>query len=166
MKKFIKALEFCKHITDGTHDSPQYLKDGFSLITSKYIMNNKITLKDAPFISKQDFDKINERSKVEVDDILFSMIGTVGEVALVRENNNFAIKNMGLFRCKNLMDSLYLYYYFQSSLAKEYELKLLAGSTQQYLTLSALKEFPILCVEPQIQQHIVNSINCEVKYAC
>lgn len=157
MKKFIKASEFCKHITDGTHDSPQYIKEGHYLITSKYIMNNKITLKDAPLISKQDFDKINERSKVETNDVLFTMIGTVGEVALVKDNNNFAIKNMGLFRCKNINDALYLYYYFQSILAKEYELKLLAGSTQQYLTLNSLKEFPILCLEHQMQQHIVNT---------
>lgn len=157
MKNFISANSFCKHITDGTHDSPGYTKSGFHLLTSKYIIGGKLNIKDSPLISEADYNKINERSKVEQWDILFSMIGTVGEVCLVNKDPSFAIKNMGLFKCKNEIDAKFLYYYFQSPLAKVKNTELLAGSTQQYITLSNLKSYPIPEFNCESKQHIVNT---------
>lgn len=157
MKNFISANSYCKHITDGTHDSPGYTKSGFHLLTSKYIIGGKLNIKDSPLISETDYNKINERSKVEQWDILFSMIGTVGEVCLVNKYPSFAIKNMGLFKCKNEIDAKFLYYYFQSPLAKVKNTELLAGSTQQYITLSNLKSYPIPEFNCESKQHIVNT---------
>lgn len=153
---FIKASNFCSHITDGTHDSPIYQNNGYKLVTSKFIKNNRIDFSNAPCISISDFEKINLRSKVEINDILFSMIGTVGEVALVSDNS-FAIKNMGLFRCHNELDAKYLFYYLQSSKAKEYVAESKAGSTQQYLTLNSLKMFPVPVFEFEYKYHIVDT---------
>ena len=152
---FIKASNFCSHITDGTHDSPIYQNNGYKLVTSKFIKNNRIDFSNAPCISISDFEKINLRSKVEINDILFSMIGTIGEVALVSDNS-FAIKNMGLFRCHNELDAKYLFYYLQSSKAKEYIEESKAGSTQQYLTLNSLKMFPVPIFEVEYKYHIVD----------
>ena len=154
---FIKSNKYCKHITDGTHDSPKYVENGFHLVTSRYIKDNKILLENSPLISKEDFNKVNQRSKIEINDILFSMIGTVGEVAMVK-NNNFAIKNMGLFRCFNKKDALFLFYYFQSKLAKEFITSSITGSTQHYLTLDSLKNFPIPEISENKQKHIVDTI--------
>jgi len=152
---FIKSNKYCKHITDGTHDSPKYVENGFHLVTSRYIKDNRILLENSPLISKEDFDKVNQRSKIEVNDILFSMIGTVGEVAMVK-NDNFAIKNMGLFRCFNKKDALFLFYYFQSNLAKAFIASSITGSTQHYLTLDSLKNFPIPEISEDKKQHIVD----------
>ena len=154
---FIKASNFCSHITDGTHDSPIYQNNGYKLVTSKFIKNNRIDFSNAPCISISDFEKINLRSKVEINDILFSMIGTIGEVALVSDNS-FAIKNMGLFRCHNELDAKYLFYYLQSSKAKEYIEESKAGSTQQYLTLNSLKMFPVPIFEVEYKYHIVDTV--------
>lgn len=152
---FIQATNFCKHITDGTHDSPTYQESGYKLVTSKYIKNNKIDFSNAPYISRADYEKINMRSKVEVNDILVSMIGTVGEVAMVK-NASFAIKNMGLLRCHNLIDSKFLFFYLQSQKAQEYIAEKKTGSTQQYITLKGLKCFPIPIVSELQKQHIVD----------
>jgi len=158
MRNFIEAKQFCEHITDGTHDSPHYIKKGYPLITSKYIMNGHIITENVPLISKADFDQVNLRSKVKIGDVLFSMIGTVGEVAIVKQHPNFAIKNMGLFRCKNMLDANILYYYLQSSYAKQKNREFLSGSTQQYITLSNLKTYPILDISTNNKQHIVNTL--------
>lgn len=48
-------------------------------------------------ISKADFDKINERSLVETQDILMSMIGTIGLISYIPyEAVDFAIKKYGI----------------------------------------------------------------------
>lgn len=79
----ISAMEYCKNVFDGTHDSPKPSAAGFKLLTSKHILNNKLDKENAYFISENDYDSINKRSKVRKWDILFSMIGTVGNIYLV-----------------------------------------------------------------------------------
>ena len=153
---FLLTKDYCDHITDGTHDSPTYHEFGYKLVTSKFIRNNRIDIKAAPFISKNDFDKINERSKVEPNDILISMIGTVGETAFV-SHNSFAIKNMGLFRCKNILDAKFLFYYLQSPKGKEVICEKKTGSTQQYITLNSLKTIPVPIYKNTLKQHIVDT---------
>ncbi len=75
----LKPLGQICDVRDGTHDSPKFVQDGFPLVTSKNIKNGTIILDDVNFISKEDYDKINQRSKVDKGDILMPMIGTIGK---------------------------------------------------------------------------------------
>lgn len=92
--KFSDVLD----VRDGTHDSPTYHDMGYPLITSKNLKDGQITDKDIRYISKEDYEKINERSKVDIGDILFAMIGTIGNPVVVQNEPQFAIKNMALFK--------------------------------------------------------------------
>ena len=86
-------------VKDGTHDSPKPQNFGYKLITSKYIHNNSIDFENAYSISENDYITINKRSKVETNDILFSMIGTIGLIYLEENTQiNYAIKNIGLIK--------------------------------------------------------------------
>lgn len=157
--KKVNSSDFCKSIFDGTHDSPKYFDEGYPLVTSKYIVNNKVMSEFAPLIQKKDFDQINIRSKVRQFDVLVSMIGTVGNIALITEEPNFAIKNIGVLRAKNELDARYLFYYMQSNIAQSEISNSLVGSTQPFLGLNQLRKFPILVPENElVKQHIVNSI--------
>lgn len=89
-------------VRDGTHDSPKPLEEGYPLVTSKYLLPFGVDVISPNKISESDYNKVNERSKVNTNDILFSMIGTVGLVSLIIEEEiNFAIKNVGLFKTSN-----------------------------------------------------------------
>src|SRR5690554_6171063 len=108
----IKATEYCIKVFDGTHDSPKPADKGFKLLTSKNIMNGYLDKKNAYLISEEDYEKINKRSKVHKWDVLFSMIGTVGNVCLIEDNEiDYAIKNMGVFSCGNEYKAKWLYFY-------------------------------------------------------
>jgi len=87
-------------VRDGTHDSPKYLDSGIPLITSKDFVNGEIDFSQAKFISLEDHNKIKIRSKVDKDDILFSMIGgNIGNMVMVNfDNIEFSIKNVALFK--------------------------------------------------------------------
>ena len=91
--KKLEAEKYCFAVTDGTHDSPKPVEyNGIYLLTSKNITSGHLDYKNAYSISKEDFEKINKRSLVEKYDILFSMIGTVGESCIVDTDYiNFAI---------------------------------------------------------------------------
>ena len=140
--KWVKLGEVAD-VRDGTHDSPKEAIDGKYLITSKHIKNGKIDFSKAYKISLDDFEAINKRSKVDKYDILFSMIGTIGEMVIVDFEPDFAIKNVGLFKTGNKDLSRWIYYYLKSNDAQAEIYASLKGSTQQYITLGDLRNFPI-----------------------
>jgi type I restriction enzyme S subunit len=73
-------------VRDGTHDSPKYLNySDYVLITSKNITNGDLDFSHANYISKEDYEKINLRSKVDEGDILMAMIGTIGKPIIVKK---------------------------------------------------------------------------------
>ena len=138
------ATEYCKNVFDGTHDSPKFLDNGYLLVTSKNIANRELDLTGANFISEEDYNKINERSKVHQWDIFFSMIGTVGNVFLQTEKEvNYAIKNMGVFSCENEDKAKWLYYYLQSPYFKKLMNSLLSGAVQKFVPLGFLRSIDI-----------------------
>lgn len=142
----ICALYNVVDIRDGTHDSPKAMDDGHPLITSKHLLPFGVDTSSANLISKADYDKINERSKVDTGDILISMIGTVGLISYVIDSPvDFAIKNVGLFKTSNTpMLALYILLYLKSQSTINHIEKCLAGSTQKYISLGELRKMPIL----------------------
>ena len=92
-------------VRDGTHDSPNYVETGFPLVTSQNLSAFSIDKINTNKITEEDFHKINERSLVEKNDILMSMIGTVGLVSLVTDKQiDFAIKNVALLKTSKSND--------------------------------------------------------------
>jgi type I restriction enzyme S subunit len=86
-------------VRDGTHDTPKYIDDNIHpLVTSKNLKNGKIDLSNVKYISRENFNEIGKRSKVDIGDVLFAMIGTIGNPVVIKTEPNFAIKNIGLFK--------------------------------------------------------------------
>lgn len=145
MSKFISAEEYCLKVFDGTHDTPKPLNSGFPLVTSKHIVGRTLDFSTAYFISENDYNSIQKRSAVSQWDVLFSMIGSVGEVYLVKESLiPYAIKNIGVFSCGNEFKAKWLYYYLQSPHAITHIKRYLNGAVQKFLPLGALRNFPVL----------------------
>ena len=138
------AEKFCLKVADGTHATPKPVLNGKYLVTSKHIKSGKVDLTSAYLISQDDFNEVNKRSKVDQWDILFSMIGTVGEIAIIDKNPDFAIKNVGLFKCGNEFKAKWLFYFLRGRIGQGEIQQRMNGTTQSYVTLSDLKSFPII----------------------
>ena len=149
----VKLLSEIIEVKDGTHDSPKPQDNGYFLLTSKHLTERGLDYASAYKISKEDYESINKRSKVDTNDILFSMIGTIGNSYFVEETNiNFAIKNMALFKTSaKQWFSEYLYLYLSSCDYKHYEGNSLSGSIQKFVSLRTLRDMPILYHEDIIK---------------
>ena len=147
-------------VRDGTHDSPKPQESGYLLVTSKHLEAYSINPTAANFITKEDYEKINERSKVDNGDILLSMIGTVGIVSLVIDNPvTWAIKNIGLFKTSKSEELKYfLLNYLKCDDVKNYIEQHLAGSTQKYISLSELRNLPINIPEKTVLEKFNNVV--------
>ncbi len=145
-------------VRDGTHDTPPRQSEGYQLITSKQIKGGKIDQTDY-LISENDFNEVNKRSKVDQWDILVSMIGTVGEVLLIKEEPTFAIKNIGLLKTsKNEVLAKYIYYYFVSPVGQNEIKANLSGTSQQFISLGRLRDIEISIPKNQSDQNKIASI--------
>ena len=83
---------------------------GYPLVTSKNIKEGKLDFENINYLTEEDYVNINKRSKVNIDDIIMPMIGTIGNPYLVNEEPNYAIKNVALFKPnKNNLLSKFLY---------------------------------------------------------
>lgn len=146
-------------VRDGTHDSPQYISHGYPLVTSKNLKNGKIDWRDIQFISKNDFDSINKRSKVDANDILMGMIGTIGNIARVPETCKFAIKNVALIKNIEKTNMTFLFYYLQSSnIANQLEDQA-DGGNQKFIALNKIRNFIIFLPSDPEQQAIASVLS-------
>ena len=130
-------------VRDGTHDSPKYYETGYPLITSKNLKREGLSFEDVRLISEQDYTKIIERSAVHKGDVLFAMIGTVGNPTLVEVEPNFAIKNVALFKNRKGQSGAFLKYYLDSGMVISRMMKEAKGTTQKFVGLGYLRAFPI-----------------------
>lgn len=160
MVEFVQAMHFCASVRDGTHDTPKPTDSGYKLVTGKHIKNGQIDPSDAYFISEDDYNKINERSLVEKWDVLMSMIGTVGEVAVVKDVPDYAIKNVALFKCGGSeLKGRWLSYYLRTPFAKGHMSGNQKGSSQQFLSLKQLRELPVPVVEERKMLRIIDILS-------
>ena len=149
-------------VRDGTHDTPSYVSSGYPLITGKDFYNGYFDLSKTQYISTPDYEIINQRSKVDVGDILFSMIGgNIGSQILITEDNYFemAIKNVALFKhyAKGMINELYLSYFLQSRVV---DFKSIAsGGAQSFVSLKQLRNYLIPIPSYHEQICIVSKIN-------
>ena len=145
-------------IRDGTHDSPKYKDSGYPLITSKNLKQGIIDFSDVNLISEEDYNAINKRSKVDKGDILYSMIGSIGNYAIVEDEPDYAIKNVALF--KFIDDRLYNRYFLHllSSFVIERQIdRAMKGGTQKFVSLKILRNLKIP-LPPLDQQKQIASI--------
>ena len=138
-------------VRDGPHDTPKYVSDGVPLVTSKNLADGRIDFETTKLISYEDAKQINTRSAVNDNDILFAMIGTIGNPVLVKKDREFCIKNMALFKAVNhdLFSMDYLLLYLQN---EQHSMKKKAsGGVQSFVSLGFLRNY-LLPLPPLAEQ--------------
>ena len=152
-------------IRDGTHESPKYKDIGYPLITSKNLKHGRIDFSDVNFISEEDYISINKRSKVNKGDVLYSMIGSIGNYAFVDNEPNYAIKNVALFRFidKRLHNKFFLHLINSSIFQRQIEQRM-KGGTQKFVSLKILRNLKIPLPPLEEQKKIAAILDAADEY--
>jgi len=146
-------------VRDGTHDTPKYVDIGYPLITSKNLYTGILSFEDVKLISEEDYRKINDRSKVDIGDILFAMIGSIGNPVIVDCDKEFSIKNVALFKfyLTDKPRSRYLHYFLKQ--AQEIMKDNSSGAVQSFVSLGFLRNYLIPIPPIAEQRRIVAKID-------
>ena len=142
-------------VRDGTHASPKYVSQGHPMVTSKNLTHSGLDMTDVSFLTDKDFNEINKRSKVSIGDILFGMIGTIGNPVIV-DRDDFAIKNVALIKEKtsNPITNKWLLQYLKSPSFNRFIQKENAGGTQKFIALGLIRDMKLRVPEFDEQQKI------------
>ena len=107
------------------------------------IKNNKLELNDVKYIDKSDFSKL-ERSKLYKNDLMFTYVGTIGEVALIPEEDKFYLApNVCRIRSTDKINAKYLLFVFNSNVIKNEIYKYLTTTSQPALSMENIRKFLI-----------------------
>ena len=112
--KLLPLKKVTQLIKDGTHGTHERVKIGIPLISAKDVVSGQIHITNStPKIKNEEYLKIHKNYSIEKDDLLITLVGTLGRCALVKEvlQKFSAQRSVGIIRCnKDLIDSKFLYY--------------------------------------------------------
>ncbi|MCM1123844.1 MAG: restriction endonuclease subunit S [Eubacterium sp.] len=151
-------------VRDGTHDSPRYYETGIPLVTSKNISSGGLNFDNVKYISKEDAKKINERSNVDTGDILFAMIGSIGNPVIVNKDRDFCVKNVALFKIfsKDKLSVGYLYWFL---FLEQFVMKKIAsGGVQSFISLKVFRNYLFPLPPYEEQKRIVAELEKIMSY--
>ncbi|EGC77752.1 restriction endonuclease subunit S [Treponema denticola] len=153
--------EVCrKPTTDGTHNSPPNSASGaFLYITAKNIKNLEICLDDATYVSKEIHESIYSRCSPELNDVLLTKDGTIGEVAVNNLNYPFSmLSSVALIKPSKGILSWFLAYILISDLLQNKMKKNAKGSALKRIILTQINDFLIPLPPLAEQKRIVAKI--------
>lgn len=79
--------DICIQITDGSHNPPMGIEQSnYLMLSSKNIDDDLITFNNPRYLSQEDFEVENKRTNIEPNDLLMTIVGTIGRVAIVPDN--------------------------------------------------------------------------------
>ena len=150
----------CRSIRDGTHTPPRRTSSGIPLLSAQNIMNNGINWKEHfSYISKYDFEQITKNNKISINDILITIVGTIGRVCVAQDNNEFTVqRSVAILKLRDSIVPQFLNYYMQSLWFIQIIQQKSSGVAQKGVYLNDLKQIKIFYPDSKIEQKKIASI--------
>ena len=115
--KKVKLGECCEKITDGSHDSPKPVDDGYFMPSVKDMRYDDFDFSNCKQISKIDFERLKGTGcKPEIGDVLIAKDGSILKYCFVVEQDLpiVVLSSIAILRPnQSIVDGKYLSYYFQ-----------------------------------------------------
>jgi len=151
----LAGYEFTKYVTYSDNGNIIALR-GLN------VKNGQLVLDDVKYIDNSDLSKLN-RSKLVTGDMLFTYVGTIGQVALIDKNDRFYLApNVAMIRLNDKERILpkYLMHFFQTNLFWNNQInKLLQSSSMKNIPMEKIRKFVIPVPPLSVQENIVKILD-------
>ncbi|WP_024858703.1 restriction endonuclease subunit S [Ruminococcus albus] len=147
----LAGFEFTEHIV--------YSDEGNIIaLRGLNVKNGQLVLDDVKYIDGSNFSKLG-RSKLYVNDVLFTYVGTVGELAIIPENERFYLApNVSRIRFKSDYDAQFMIQEMGSkSFYNHMIFPLIATSSQPALSMENIRKFVIAVPSNNIEQQQIGA---------
>ncbi|MEH2456734.1 restriction endonuclease subunit S [Nostoc sp.] len=137
-------------VGDGAHASLKRQQISIMYLTSKNFKNGDLDLSKVDYISKEDYikhfrDNSKALTKPQTDDVLFSIIGTIGEPYLFKPQDKFGLSSsVSILRPnKSVIFPKYLFYWIKGHIFQEALYGIKSGVAQSYVSLEMIRSLPL-----------------------
>lgn len=158
----VALLDLCKKVTDGTHQSPKWTTKGIPFLFISNIVDGEIDYSSQKFIDQATYDSLTKSTKIELNDILYTTVGSYGNVARVKSDQLFCFQRH-IAHIKPDFDKInpkFLEKMLSSYGVRRQADRLVRGVAQKTLNLKDLKEIIVFNIPLVEQNHFVQK--CEV----
>lgn len=156
-----KLGEVCIQITDGSHNPPSGVEQSeYLMLSSKNIDDDFITLDSPRFLSHSDYIAENNRTTVCEGDLLMTIVGTIGRVAIVpKELNGICLqRSVAVIKPeREIVNNRYLMYQLQNM--RPFLEKEARGVAQKGIYLKQVSQLDIKLPELEQQKQIVKVLD-------
>lgn len=163
--KFTKLGRLTCIITDGTHQTPNYIETGYPFLSIKDISSGKIDFSDVKYISEDEHKSLYQHAPVKRGDFLFTRIGTLGIFVEVNTDEIFDFfVSVGMFRLKeNVINHHFLLHYLNSPAVENYiqAIKAGFGTAAPKYNLADVKRTWIIVPPEKEQERIANFLDAK-----
>lgn len=134
---------------------------GVPFLRVQNVTDQGIDLRDIKFIKREVHEGMLKRSQLRKDDLVFTITGRIGSVAVVQANFEGNINQHSVrFHLKpqiaaNSLNPRYVAVFLNSSLGQSLAIREVTGGTRPGLDYKALYSLKIILPPPNIQNHIV-----------
>lgn len=143
--EIVKLGSLCHKITDGSHNPPKGIDESaFMMLSSKNIFHDEIHFENPRYLTSKDFEQENKRTDVSENDILLTIVGTVGRVAIVSEKHpKFTLqRSVAVLKpCVDLINPRFLMYSLRN--LTNLLLEGARGVAQQGIYLKQIRELKV-----------------------
>ena len=151
--------EIALSISDGSHNPPPNNGSGIPLLSAANINDNSILMNEiSRWITNEEWKIENQRTNIEVGDVLLTIVGSIGRSAVVQNNNHFALQRSVAVIKPCLINPLYLMHIVQSPQIQKCLTDNSKGTAQKGIYLNALSlmiiPIPPLAEQARIVEHI------------
>jgi Restriction endonuclease S subunits len=167
---FAKDWEICTLnnsltlLKDGSHNPPKRVSEGIRFIAgASNIKHLDIDFSGCTYITKEDYDKIHKYYQIVPHDILLTIVGTIGNAAIVKESDlPFSLqRSIAILRCNEDFYYKYMFYWLTSAPFKKQLLSRSNSTAQPGIYLGELSK--LLVLKPTVEeQHKIASILSKV----
>jgi type I restriction enzyme S subunit len=135
----------CNRVTDGTHQPPNWADEGIPFLFVSNIVNGEIDFKVSKHITEESWFELTSRCPIEINDILYTTVGSYGNAALVRTKNRFCFQRhiAHIKPDSRSIEPEFLLGMMQSDWIRQQADKQARGVAQKTLNLRELKKFTI-----------------------
>ncbi len=137
--------EVCNKITDGTHISPKWSTQGVPFLFVSNIKNCEINFDTKQFIPDEEYCRLTKNNPIEIGDILYTVVGSYGKPAMVRDNRKFAFqRHIAHIKPKKTISSEYLESMLSTKAILQQADQVVTGIAQKTLILKELRKLRII----------------------
>lgn len=157
--KWVRLKDICSKIVDGDHNPPAgvSIKTEYLMLSAQNINDNKINYDRVRYLEKETFERMQERIKLENDDLLLTIVGTLGRSCIFRDNTNICFQR-SVAVITTFLYNYYLKYVLDSYYIQNIMKKKATGTAQKGFYLKQLEQI-VLPVPPlEEQKRIVAKI--------